>query len=86
MIDLPDLASSIKVYPIPTEDILHVETNNVNSKINCEIINSNGQCMMSFEVRNLIESIDISEFAAGIYSVRFFNSDFDKSIIIIRTE
>ncbi len=86
IIELPEMASSIKVYPIPAKDFVYVELNNFHSPINCEIINSTGQCLKSFEFQKDTEIIDFIDFYSGYYNIRFHNENFDKSILIIVTD
>ncbi len=86
IIDLVENNSSIKVYPVPAKNYLNIESTNIQSQINCEIINSSGQCVKSFEVFSESEIVDISEFNPGYYSIRFFNETLDKSTLIIIAE
>ncbi len=83
IIEIPGQASSIKVFPIPAKDYINIEISNFHSQIDCEIFNSKGQCVSSFEINNEFELIDLNGFTSGFYTIRFFNQDFDKSMMII---
>jgi len=56
----------ISIYPNPVHDNLNIE-GPLNAEI--DIINSQGQVVMSFSIKNRETRIDLSELSSGIYSV-----------------
>ena len=60
--------ADIKIYPNPTDGVLHVETNSLDMEMNYQIMNVFGQCLES----GTLDSNDISltRYPTGIYFVR----------------
>jgi hypothetical protein len=61
---------SIRVYPNPAHQNIHVDVLNVPVKI--EIINSQGHCVFR-KVISSSEAIDISDVSSGVYYLRCSN-------------
>jgi hypothetical protein len=69
-------ASTISLYPNPTSDVLNVNISLINdATVNMSIVNALGQNVRAisgekFAAGNAIKSIDISDLATGVYSLR----------------
>ncbi len=63
--------SSVKIYPNPANDVIHI-VRNTNKLCDLTILNAIGQVVLSKELSKATETINISEFPAGIY---FLNVD-----------
>ena len=66
---------TISYYPNPASDYLNIEISNQYSKdVKIELINVQGQIIYNYKltgIQNTIEEINISEFAQGVYYIRF---------------
>jgi hypothetical protein len=61
--------NEIKIYPNPVNDILNIEiTGSIMAKV--DIVNSEGQTVLSHDIREGIGTINVSQLSAGIYIVK----------------
>jgi hypothetical protein len=61
---------SVSIYPNPATSIVNISTKNATS---IKVINSIGQTIYSSNVNSSTESIDVSNFATGVYFVEISN-------------
>lgn len=59
----------IDIYPVPSNDKLYIKIPKSESA-NLQIININSQVVLSRQLNNEVETIDVSEFGKGIYIVQ----------------
>jgi hypothetical protein len=72
----------IDIFPVPSNDKLNIKIPGSESA-NLQIINLNGQVLLSTQLKNEIETIDVSEFEKGIYIIKIqMNND----LIVKRVE
>jgi len=72
------LLSHVNVYPVPSEGIINVYFSDITENYTMEIINGNGQLIVSRKVDvfpGLVEQFDLSNEKAGIYLIRVFNEN-----------
>ncbi len=61
----------IKIYPNPTSGLIKIEDKSVKGQVQVELYSANGQLMMSKNFgENEDMSLDISDYATGIYTVK----------------
>jgi hypothetical protein len=60
------LVQGIILYPNPARDKISVRLENPGS-VNLELVDANGRSVLTAELRNEINEIDISELASGLY-------------------
>jgi len=61
----------IKIYPNPTSGVIKIEDKSVKGQVQVELYSANGQLMMSKNFgENEAMSLDISDYATGIYTVK----------------
>jgi polyhydroxybutyrate depolymerase len=68
--DQPGFTSTIEIFPNPCSDVLTV---NISGKATVEILTMEGQVLKSTELNDTHTTIDISDFAAGVYLVKVKN-------------
>ena len=66
---LTTIHQGVKIYPVPVQDRLIVESENFNSE-KIEIFSMNGQVLYSLANPQTKESVDVQHLSAGIYFVR----------------
>lgn len=80
--------AQVRVYPNPTNALLNISVEVANAQdINVEIFNSIGQQMISKQYGNqtkLIETLDISAFAQGVYMVRIKANENIRTIRLVK--
>lgn len=75
--------AKIQVYPNPVKDKLNVRTNSLdllNSSI--DIINMQGMVIKKLVVKSLQTTVDVSSLPAGVYTLRYLNSNGQQNIRI----
>ena len=81
-----DANSSIKVFPVPTSDIIMVKLNtkNDNSNVIIEIYSALGELILKNENQNQNNLIDVKNISSGIYFLRCKTTEriFEKKIVI----
>ncbi len=65
----------IKIYPIPTKDVLNIQISNQNDLFSLNLINMNGSIVQSHSIdaksnTNTLKSIDVNRLPTGIYFVK----------------
>ena len=67
----------LDVYPNPAFDIVNIKLNTLNEDADLEIYNMLGKVVMkkSYDLNAESLSIDISEFATGVYILKVSNSE-----------
>ncbi|MDL2296570.1 T9SS type A sorting domain-containing protein [Bacteroidales bacterium OttesenSCG-928-B11] len=65
--------NSVHIFPNPSENILHVQSEKIFKTI--EIVNIFGQITYSLVVNEKDFSIDISKFAGGVYFIKLINEE-----------
>lgn len=66
--------NTLKIYPNPTNDKLFIEFNEYKPSF-VEIINSSGQLIQSFEVKNSKTQIKIENLSRGLYFIKIKNEN-----------
>lgn len=84
-----DISKSVVVYPNPANHFLNISVLDESMKdIEIDIFNNAGQIVYSSRVINgaKIETIDINDFAEGIYIIRFNtnNKSFTKKLVVVK--
>ncbi len=74
----PDSNSTIKLYPNPARDILHLEYNMVNRPVKVELLSSTGKVLKDFTLYGEI-TLSIEDLESGLYFIRLKK---DSEIII----
>jgi photosystem II stability/assembly factor-like uncharacterized protein len=71
-IGIKDLEEAgIKVYPVPTNNLIHIEMSSTKQIIeNVQVANSNGQILIQKIVKNSKTELDMTKLAAGTYFLR----------------
>ena len=67
---LSDNSASVNIYPNPASDRINIEINNQNDSYTLEILNTIGQVVLSKQINNSVEQVDLSGQAAGVYFVK----------------
>ena len=78
------LNSTVAIYPNPTKGSVNVELSNVEKNTSIDVISVTGSTLKSVTVNNNVTTINVSDFSAGIYTVRIQNEtgvDYQKLII-----
>lgn len=60
--------ADIKIYPNPTSDIIHIQTNDYQEDINYRILNIYGQCLEAGRLGS--SELSLSRFSNGVYFVQ----------------
>jgi hypothetical protein len=76
------LLDAIRIYPNPTETILHIEYAG-NSTCRIEILSVTGEVIYRNELSSTT-TIDISKFASGIYFLKIMNADGDVGVKVVK--
>jgi len=69
-----DLSKGVKIYPIPTNSILNVETEQ-SDLYSIEITSLNGQSILSEEKEGTTHQLDLSSFQKGAYLITIRSKD-----------
>jgi hypothetical protein len=65
----------VEIYPVPSNDKLYIKLPGSNPA-NLQIINLKGQVLLSRQLKNQVETVDVSEFKKGIYTIKIImNND-----------
>lgn len=68
--------TDILLYPIPTQNILHINIENATTPIKqIQLIDPLGRCLQTLEVTDQHLQLDCTTYRAGHYFVRFLNAD-----------
>ena len=68
------LRSQINIYPNPASQILFIDYSG-NENLFLEIINISGEIIFTDQLKQIINTIDISKFIAGVYVCLLYTSD-----------
>src|SRR5690606_10781400 len=84
-IDSPTLLGGITLYPNPTRNILNVNLSHGEAPEEYIIYNAIGQVIRKAKITNTSElSIDTSEFANGVYLIKFTKVGKSKTIRFVK--
>ena len=64
----------VDIYPVPTSDKLYIKLPG-SEPAKLQIINLKGQILLSRQLKNQVETIDLSEFEKGMYTIRIITND-----------
>lgn len=81
-IDQPD-DDVFKVYPNPFSNLVYIEKGGVRN-FRISVHDVLGNLIVESEVRNDLETLDFSELIDGIYFLNFWNSDYTKTVKMIK--
>jgi hypothetical protein len=65
----------INVYPNPANDILNIEIIDFNEKTTIEIYDTRGKLVYKSLTNSVMTTIDLTDLAAGVYTVRLLNNN-----------
>ena len=72
-VSLSNPQGEVLIYPIPVTDKIYL--NNINPRFNTiEIINSNGESILTQQAKNPESSIDVTQLTSGIYFIQLFDN------------
>ena len=74
-LEFTNASNSIKIYPLPANDILNIETGGIRL-YSIEITSLNGHLIFSTEMEGTILQIDLSSFQKGVYFITIRSKDF----------
>jgi hypothetical protein len=63
-------ASNIRVYPIPASDYLSIELHGITQKQMANVVDAKGNAVKQVMLCHGVNTIDVSELSAGVYSIR----------------
>jgi hypothetical protein len=78
-----DNRGEIRIYPVPTNNLIHIETGNIGSHI-LDISTMNGQEVISLENSDPVLQLDLSSFQKGVYFITIRSKDFVTTRKIIK--
>ncbi len=64
----------VEIYPVPANDKLYIKLSN-SRPATLQIIDLSGQVLLSRQLTNEVETIDVSEFAKGTYIIKIIMND-----------
>jgi hypothetical protein len=74
-------ASNMKVYPIPAADYLSIEVHGITQKQVANVVDAKGDVVKQVMLCNGVNTIDVTELSAGLYSIRCDNMHWVQVII-----
>jgi uncharacterized delta-60 repeat protein len=69
------IINSIKLYPNPAKDVLHIEGLSRNANTTISVINVQGKVIMKTTVSNITSSINVKQLLPGTYFVKIESGD-----------
>jgi hypothetical protein len=75
-------ASNMKVYPIPADAYLSIEVHGITQKQMANVVDAKGDIVKKVMLCNGVNTIDVTELSAGLYSIRC--DSFQSVNIVIR--
>lgn len=82
--NISDNSSNVKIYPNPVYSNLTVELKELQESNIVEIFNTNGQLMLSSELNNNMEQINLESLRSGLYLVKIQNGSSIQTSTIIK--
>ena len=73
----------IRIFPNPSHRYFYIHTTKPLTGMNIEISNTKGQIIYSGKINDKPEPIDLSQKSKGIYVVRIFGNNLNKTMKII---
>ena len=73
----------INVYPNPTSGQFTIAFEKISTEFNVEIIDVNGQVVYSGKLDQKVNSLDMSDRATGVYTLRIYNQKYNKVVKLI---
>ncbi len=73
----------IKVYPNPTTGQFFIAFEKITNEFTVEIIDANGQMIYSGKLDAKVNTLDMSDKAAGIYTLHIYNQNYNKVVKLI---
>jgi hypothetical protein len=64
----------VDIYPVPSNDKLNIKLSS-SKPANMQIINIKGQVLLDRQLKNQVETVDVSEFEKGMYIIRIIMND-----------
>ncbi len=61
----------LKIYPIPARDVVNVEVIGSADKLKANIVDANGNVVRQVVLSRGVNTIDVSQLAAGLYTMRY---------------
>jgi hypothetical protein len=72
----------MKVYPMPADDYLSIEVHGITQKQMANVVDAKGDIVKQVMLCNGVNTIDVTELSAGLYSIRY--DSFHSVNIVIR--
>lgn len=63
--------SNVKVYPVPAVDYLSIEVHGITQKQMANVVDAKGITVKQVMLGNGVNTIDVTELSAGLYSILF---------------
>ena len=63
-------ANDVKIYPVPTNDMLSVDLKGVNGYVGIEIWDMTGRVLLTQNIRNATEQVNLSSLVQGVYMLK----------------
>jgi len=76
--------NSIRVYPVPTDDVLNIDLSDTYANISVSVVSMSGTTLIKQEFENSrLVSVDVSQLKSGIYAclVKHTKGDYSKVFI-----
>ena len=80
-VDENEVNGTFAMYPNPTNDIVYVKNDNMQTAITVEIFNALGMRLFSKEISNIDNTINLKGYTAGMYYAKVLGTDTTKSIL-----
>ena len=74
--DFENSKSFVRVYPNPTDGLLNVEVNRINSPVEVQLVSVNGSILLNKKIFADSNTLfDLNSFTDGVYILRFQYGD-----------
>ena len=72
-IEEPATANRVTIYPLPAHSVVYLEFAIIPEKATYELLNANGQVVLSGKLASRINAIDLSNIRSGSYLIKIFS-------------
>ncbi len=67
--------SAVRIYPNPTSDLINIDILGVNVQLDVQLFNANGQLLLEEKISENSNSIELTNYTAGIYFLKWRDQD-----------